>query len=886
MRWTRPNRTVPIVLAAVVLAACAGGDREVATDASGSRPTGDVAGSSTTTTIDEVVTTLPDDAGDHPLTGVRLATDTAEQLDRVGLVGLDATEVDVNGLMATYEFADGDWWGTRVLIDADGPYLLAPIFPRDPDAGGTLELHLSDGQQVGPPLPLTVTTMAAAPGSFEAAIEALRKSIGAMAVDFGSSWQELAAVAPVDTPTELAPLKLAQLLIDDGTEAGAAGTYAALDADDTALIDALFAKLDLPGALDVDNFASVAPFIPERIATTEPTDDGASDDGETATNGTEPEGFAGPHGFAPLPRQGAGCIPYSTEGQVSAARLSEMMIASAFSDIAVNPDGTPGKTFAALELTLTMGGVLEAGATGGKGKVYETIGKVAGGWKQFNSMQAGLLPSSFTNIEVELSPGDLEEDRPVSAPGTWPEVRVTAASTGYSLDGDIAGALAGAFGGDFVKTRLPKGADGEVEAAADWVGEVANAGGAEPIKNAVGEMLPSEGVITFCPQNFTADIAGAEWSWARRRGNLLTIDNDAQTYVNTTDIGPDTLVVGPIPAKFGQRSIYADEPVETKPIDVEIGPDTIYVTRPGDPASITATIRDAYETELRWSAEKGTWSNGSGVIETPDGDTLSLTTPEDAADFPVRVDVESLSRLNLREDGTPERYDFVNIELAPFTVEPDPGNVTVEEQITFTARDMEGQPIEVEWRATGGTIPSGPSPTGVYTAGDRSGTFTVTAWLPGHPDEQVTVTVNVGDRDCIIGNWEFDVPAFVEAMNRFADGGSVTYLSGDSQVIIREDGTATWVMNDVRLRASQDGQTFTMLWNSTVDNTYTVEGGVYNGGGGTATVNLFVEELGQGTSMTVPSAIGGNATFECEPRETLVVHTQDGDLFHTYNGPA
>ena len=882
MRWTSPNRTVPTVLAAVVLAACAGGDRDVTTDAGGSTPPGDA---TSTSTIGEAVT-RPDDLAEHPLAGVSLAVDTAEQLDRVGLVGLDATEVDVNGLMATYEFADGDWWGTRVLIDADGPYLLAPIFPRDPDAGGALELHLSDGQHVGPPLPLTVTTMAAAPGSFEAAIEALRKSIGAMAVDFGSSWQELAAVAPVDTPTELAPLKLAQLLIDDGTEAGAAGTYAALDADDTALIDALFAKLDLPGALDVDNFASVAPFIPERIATTEPTDDGASDDGETATNGTEPEGFAGPHGFAPLRRQGAGCIPYSTEGQVSAARLSEMMIASAFSDIAVNPDGTPGKTFAALELTLSLGSVLEAGATGGKGKVYEVTGKLAGGWKLANAMRAGLLPTAFTRIEVDLSPGDLEEARPVSAPGTWPTVRVSAASTGYSLDADIAAELAGAFGGEFVKTRLPKGADGEVEAAVDWVGDVVNAGGAEPIKQAANELLPPEGVITFCPQEFNADIAGAEWSWARRQGNLLTIDNDAQTYVNTTDIGADRIIIGPIPAKFGQKSIYAYEPVDTKPITVEIGPDTVYVTRPGDPAAITTTIRDAYETKLGWSAEKGRWSNGGGVIETPDSDTQVLTTPDEAADFPFRVEVESLSRLNLREDGTPRRYDFVKVDLAPFTIEPDPGNVTVEEQITFTALDMEGQSIEVEWRATGGTITPGPSPAGVYTAGPRSGTFTVTAWLPGHPDEQVTVTVHVGDRDCILGNWELDVPAFVTAMNRFAEGGSVTYLSGDSQVIIREDGTATWVMNDVRLRMSQEGQTFTMVWNSTVDNTYTAEGGLYNGGGGTATVNMFVEEFGRGIDMTVPSAVGGNASYECEPRESLVVHTQDGDLFLTYNGPA
>ena len=885
MRRTTSTRTLTTALVALALSACAGGDDDVSTAGTGSAPPASTSseGAGTTATVD----TEEPSAG-NPLADVGLAVDTAEQLDRVGLVGLDTTVVDTTDLMATYEFADGDWWGSRVLIDDDGPYLLAPIFPTAPEAGGRLELHLSDGEHVGPPLPLTVAAMAAAPGSFVAAIEALRTSIGAAAAEIGSGWEELAATAPADTRAELVPLKLAQLMIDDGTEDSAAGAFAALDEADAALLDAIFAKVDLPGSLDLANFDEIARFLPERVAEPVATTDAASTD--TASTGTAADGFAGPRGFAPHPRQGAGCIPFYAEGggQVSAARLSEMMIGSAFGDIAINTDGTPGKTFAALEIALTLGSVLEAGATGGKGKVYDTFGKAAGGWKMFNAMRAGLLPSSFTRIEVELSPGDLEEDRPVSAPGTWPTVRVSATSTGYTLDGDIAGELAGAFGGKLVEARLPKGAteDG-AEAALDWVGDLANAGGAEPVKQAANAMLPAGGVITFCPQEFSADIAGAEWSWARRRGNLLTIDNDAQTYVNTTDIGADTIIIGPIPAKFGQKSIYAYEPVETKAIDVRIEPDTVYVTRPGDPVSITTTIRDAYETKLGWYADKGRWqTSGGGATETPDTDTLTLITPEDAEDFPFRVEVESLSRLNLREDGTPPRYDFVMVDLSPFTIEPDPGNVTVEEQITFTALDMDGNPIEVEWRATGGTITPGPSPTGVYTAGKQSGTFTVTAWLPGHPDQQVTVTVHVGDRDCILGNWELDVPAFVQAMNRFADGGSVSYLSGTSQVIIRDDGTSTWVMNDVRLRMSQDGQTFTMVWNSTVDNTYSVDGGLYNGGGGNATVNVYVEEFGRGIDMTVPSAIGGTASYDCEPRERLVIHTQDGDLFLTYNGPA
>lgn len=829
--------------------------------------------------------------------GVRLEQSAAEQLDRVGLVGLDTEDpVALAEVVAMYEFADGMWWGARVLIDADGPYVLAPLYPADPATGGTLELHLSDGEHFGPALPLEVLAMTEAPGAFATAVDAVVTTIDAAAAEHGSSWDELAATAPAAVPAELVPLKLAQVFVDDPTYASATAAYAVLDPADAALVDAIFAKLDLADGLDAEHFAAEAARWPEQIAVVEHTTTAAPTDGLLPGTSTPP-GIAAPSWSTRRPRQASGCIEFFQEGggQVSPQRLSEMMVGTAISDIAINTSGAPGRTFAAFEATVTLGAVLEAGASGGKSPVFATVGKGAAGWKMFHALRTGLLPTAFTDIDVTLDPGDLEEDRPDSAPGTWPTVQVTAASRGYSLDADVAGLAIDALGGSLMESRLPAGS-GAADDAVAWfhrlddavnVSDLNTAGGAEPIKNAVNDLLPG-GVITFCPQTFTADLGSGPWTWARPRQALLTVDNDALTYVNTTEIGNDTLAIGPIPAKFGQRSIYADVPVATRAIAVSIEPDVIYVPRPGEQVTITATIEHAYDTRLGWYADRGEWANGGGAIETPDSDTLTLFTPESADEFPdggIRIEVESLSRTGLRApDGDPPRYDVVHIQLAPFTISPDPGRVLTGQQVGFQATDANGQPIGVQWDASGGTITGGPAATSVYTAGAQPGTYTVTAWLPGHPDEPVIATVIIGERDCVVGTWALDVPRFMALMNQFAEGGSVTYLSGDSTVVVRDDATATWTMNDVTFRISQDGQALTMIWNSVVDNAYLADG-FWQGQGGTAVVDVEVVEYGFSQVMNVESAFSEAAAYDCEPGESLVIHGADGDLFLTYIGP-
>ena len=177
MERTRARRVAgPLAAILMITAACNGGDDDSV--ATGTDPV-DVEVSTTVAEeqpADEPApeTTVPNDGR---FAGVTLATDTAEQLARVGLVGLDVDPLEVAELMATYEIADGNWWGSRVLIDDDGPYLLAPLYAPDPIAGGMIELFLSDGVDTGPPLALTVGPMSESPGAFEAALDEMEAAM-------------------------------------------------------------------------------------------------------------------------------------------------------------------------------------------------------------------------------------------------------------------------------------------------------------------------------------------------------------------------------------------------------------------------------------------------------------------------------------------------------------------------------------------------------------------------------------------------------------------------------------------------------------------------------------------------------------------------------------
>ena len=314
-------------------------------------------------------------------------------------------------------------------------------------------------------------------------------------------------------------------------------------------------------------------------------------------------------------------------------------------------------------------------------------------------------------------------------------------------------------------------------------------------------MLPQEGTVTFCPSTFRVDIAGEDWSWARPLAALLTVDNSAQTYANTKQIGDETLRFAPLPERFGGATIIGDLPVPTKAIDVQVSPDIIEVTTPGDVVQITAEIDHAVVKTLAWLAEEGEWVDGIGD-DTNGPTTRPLRTPTDPDRFNFKVRVEATSQQGLRAQSPDDRYDFVEIRLAPIIVTPNPGSVEVRKDLTFTAKDREGNLVDVGWTATGGTIAGTGTGIGVYTAGDEPGTYTVTAALSGNSSVSATVPVNVGEF-CLAGTWRINAVEFARLMSE--GGVAVTPTGGTWDITVGSDGTFSSSLTGFAFEISQGG---------------------------------------------------------------------------------
>lgn len=737
LRW---RRSIAVALVASLVACSSGGSDHVSSGVS-------------------VVAPQPE-ASVGVFADATLVVATARQLDRVGLAGIDTAMAE--GLYATFDVGDNERWATRVLVDDDGPYLFAPLHPSGPAATGDVELRLTDGEHSGPAMALTLTPVVVTPGAFADAVDGLRSSYGELAEVLGTSWQDVRATDPSDASDHLAPLKMAELALE-----GVDAAFASLTDTERELLDALFGRLDLNGATDVSRAEELlAAVVP-------PAEPVVVDPELTATN--ELAGLHSHHAAAAVPaslvprRQSSGCIPSGIAiGERDPGRLSALMTRSALAAAATDPTGA-GWRLALLELALGVG----AAIPGGAGKVFGVGGVLAGVWSMAMGMAAGIYPSAFSSIDVGVSATVLPEDR--DEPDSWDNLRVTAASTGYSFDRDAINVLINAF------TSV---AFAKIGGDAPALEEFYRSATAEVVNRTAGDLIPPSGVIQSCPESWTVDITGEAWSWARPMRGLFDVDNAAQEYQNTTEVGVDVLRFAPIPERFGQRSITHDVVVETKAISVVASPTVINVTEPGDTVNVKATIQFAEVTTLHWAPGPGRWDDGVGE-DTNDGRTRSLKTPTSPSDYPFRVVVTSTSRQGLRADGEPERSDFVEVRLVPIIVTPNPGTVRVKRSLPFAATDRDGNPVEVVWSAHGGHIDSGPSAATIYTAGDEPGTYEVTAQLASNREVSVTATVNVVDAECLVGTWRI-VPEHFAAL--LQQGGiTVTPTGGSWTLTVDED---------------------------------------------------------------------------------------------------
>ncbi len=473
------------------------------------------------------------------------------------------------------------------------------------------------------------------------------------------------------------------------------------------------------------------------------------------------------------------------------------MIKSAMGAIATDPNGAPGQTFGALELTLGVGGALKGPA----GTVFGGLGKVAGVWKTYNNWIAGLYPSSFSAINVELGDTEFAEDH--DGPEFWSKVWVVANSTGYTFDGDIAAAIidgiTGGVAGDSIGKDTP---DLEVFYKNSTAGQA---------NSTFGDLMPKTSVVSSCPEVWRVNIAGDEWSWARPLLGIFTVDNNALSYENRVDVAKDTLRFAPLPEKFGQRTIRADIGVETHAIGVDVSATPLYVTTPGETVQVTAGIEWAELQTLAWFSGSGTWGDGIGA-DTNGPTTRPLVTPSDPGAYPVRVEVEATTRQGLlRSDGEPRRYNFVEIELVPIIITPSPAIVPVGETIAFTATDIDGEPIDVLWEATGGDIAGGPSSEATYKAGDDAGQYELTATLATNSDVQAVVPITITDF-CLEGTWRIDQEALASIMSG-GSGNTIKGGGGDWLLTVQKDGSFVSTLTEFALVVTAAGRDLTIVMN-------------------------------------------------------------------------
>ena len=409
----------------------------------------------------------------------------------------------------------------------------------------------------------------------------------------------------------------------------------------------------------------------------------------------------------------------------------------------------------------------------------QTLYATAGLWLD---LDAGRYPTSFTALSVTNSPGTFNED--FTKPGTITDVTVVAASTGFDASknfSDIATQVVGGVAG--AATNAVKGDD-----VFDNLAEASIVAGEQLRNSLTGKLIArlandlGKGQLVFCPQEWDVDITDPDYVDVSVVIGRLQADKRAFTY-EPLELGDDILRVQTRGEVFSGLRISTDIAVSTKRLQVAVSPSKVLVARPGDTVPIAAQLVNADTTTLSWNTPHGKWADELGAITAEDG-TRGLVTPTDVSVYPFTVEIESTSTTGLRAGATDVRGDIVVIDLQGLFVAPDPGSVLTRQQLQFAATDRDGKARAVTWTATGGSI----NGTGLYTAGKVPGVYTVTAVALDDPTLRVTVTVTVGDGDCLVGTWSLRDEEFLDAIAA-GSGTQITKRSGNYWVVINEDGT-------------------------------------------------------------------------------------------------
>lgn len=597
-----------------------------------------------------LVVSLPGCGGDDPsgpadpespLASVVLNVGAATSLDVVRVEGLPLAR-RVDGYSARVSTSAGEAGTLPLEQDELGPFFRAPLHPQTPLDGGAVTVQITDGEHASPDLDLDVGALPEAPGAFAALVTALRSHVDQRARWAGSSLEDLAATSFEATPAALLPLKVAQSFVDAGAPGDLTSLVAnedgVLSSDERELLDRIFGHADLRSLVqaDVDWFGQNDPTYP--------------DPGESTA----------------IARRS--CIDHKPP-IATAPQLAEAMLARAMANVAIDPNGAPGQTLR------QVGGVIIAGSLlPGFGTAFSVAGVGLAGWTASRNMTASLQPSSFVSLSYDVTHPVFDEDD--TDEGSWANVEVRAASTGWTVDRDIANLVINTFGAVLSGAQVTQLAASEALLYAEIA--ALNEGLAQHLEE-------SDGLIEYCPQTWDVDISNLPFSTATSLDNRFDVDPATRRFV-PKEVGADVLRVVAQPSTFGGVTIEADAAIECKAIVVDVIPDEVEILEPGEAVVLTVALQNAEGTELHWDAAHGEWADGVGA-ETTERDTRSLNTPTNPEHYPFPVIVRSESRSGLRASGVPLRHDqaWIRLRQARIQVLPPFECISPGDSFQFTA---------------------------------------------------------------------------------------------------------------------------------------------------------------------------------------------------------
>ena len=778
---------------------------------------------------------------------VGLSTDRVAALGRVALtnVGVD----DAEGLRLWLHTEAGE---VEVPLFADDEQVafMAPIAPDDPWSGGTLDLRLDRDGIAGADLRLDVDPLGAAPGAWNAFVDRFKGAIDAAATARGSSFDDLRATGFDDVDPALIGLKLAQSYVDDGSGSDLAGIWDAAELSDTdrTMLDALAGAMALESLFD--------PAGPHGLRRPNPPAPGVA------------IGRASP---TVLPETGGECIDPGVE-ILDAADLSSLYEVAAANRLV--PGGPRQDVLRKMGTVTTAGGFIPvvgwASAATGAGLIaYET----------YLNGTASLYPSTLTDLRAEISPPVFPEDFTVD--GSWTTVTVTAGSTGWTADADIARGLLAALSATTSGLSGLKPADGLVLDVSLYLRDNAATGYIE-------HRADTGGLLSFCPQRWDVDVSGEPWTEGEAVLGRFEIDSSLR-YYRPTETGlnlpvDDTLRIALNPARFAGTRLWDDHQISVLPILLS-GDSVIEVNRPGDEVDVQMAVTNATDPELAWHADEGGWRGDARLIEA--GEIVGApavwerthVTPGSAGDFPYLIAVEPTTATGLRSDGDPPRRHVVQVRLKELVIEPDPATVVVNGVVPFVARGADGNVADVTWTAGGGAIGAD----GVFTAGPRPGTYTVTATSVDDPGITATATVIVVEADCVVGTWRLRSQEFLDQIvQAYGDGSRIHHQGGEYVTTFGAAGEFRGERRAWQFGIESQGQLFGVTIDSVETGTWTIDPTgtllIIDESASDATVSMTLngDLLPVGTQSFSSPSVGGAASFECAGSVMTMSITSEG----------